>query len=115
MATYNIQTFGAVGDGVTNDAAAIQAAIDVCSAAGGGTVLLPAGRTYFSGTLQLKANVELHVERGATLLASNDLADYPRELNSDVLSGGLVDEHELPRRPSSSPIRPTTSPSRAAV
>ena len=43
--TYNVKTFGAVGDGVANDTSAIQSAINYASAQGGGTVLFPAG-TY---------------------------------------------------------------------
>lgn len=96
--TFNVLTYHAIGDGITNDAPAIQAAIDACTAAGGGTVLLPAGRTYFSGTLQLKSNVELHVERGATLLASGNLADYPPHLHSNTLTNGAVEEDDLPPR-----------------
>lgn len=42
---YNVRFYGAVGDGVTDDRPAIQAAIDACEAAGGGTVYFPAG-TY---------------------------------------------------------------------
>ena len=38
--SYNVLDFGAKGDGKTNDAAAIQAAIDTCSKAGGGRVVL---------------------------------------------------------------------------
>lgn len=71
---YNIIDYGAVGDGVTKDTAAIQRAIDEC-AVQGGTVLIPAG-TYLTGSIFLKNNVELHLEKGATLLGSPDLADY---------------------------------------
>lgn len=96
--TYNIQDFGAVGDGKANDAAAIQRAIDACHEAGGGTVLVPAGHTFLTGSFVLKAQVELHLERGATLLASPHYADYSREHFSDAVTDGLFNETELPKR-----------------
>ncbi len=71
-------TFGARADGVTNDAQAIQAAIDACAASGGGRVVLKAGKTYRSSSLQLKSYVELHLENGSVLLASDRLEDYFR-------------------------------------
>lgn len=73
---YNVLDYGAVGDGTTNDAAAIQTAIDSCSAAGGGRVLFPGGKVYRSGSLVLKSNVELHLEMGAVLKGSDHLEDY---------------------------------------
>src|SRR5699024_5194603 len=51
----------AVGDGVTNDRAAIQNAIDDASALGSGTVLLPSGHQFLSGSLPLKDNVTLNI------------------------------------------------------
>jgi len=72
---YNIKDYGAVADGVTLNTAAIQAAIDTCTASGGGKVIIPAG-TWKSGTIWLKENVELHLELGATLLASDNMDDY---------------------------------------
>lgn len=48
---YHVQNFGAKADGVTNDAPAIQAAIDTCSAAGGGRVVLESGKTYYARTV----------------------------------------------------------------
>ncbi|MDO4295986.1 MAG: glycoside hydrolase family 28 protein [bacterium] len=73
---YNILDFGAKGDGITNDAAAIQRAVDTCSKEGGGRVLLPAGHTYNTGSILLKSNVEFHLEMGAVLKASDSLEDY---------------------------------------
>lgn len=66
----NVLDFGAKGDGITKDTAAIQSAIDA-----GGMVLLPPG-TYLSGTLYLKSNGGLFLEPGAVLLASPDKEDY---------------------------------------
>jgi pectate lyase-like protein/uncharacterized protein DUF4955 len=47
----NVRQFGAVGDGVTDSTAAINAAIEAVGRAGGGTVLVPAGRYLLSGVL----------------------------------------------------------------
>lgn len=74
--TYNIIDFGAIGDGNTLDTKAIQAAIDTCSEQGGGRVLLPGGKTYRTGALVLRSYVELHLEMGAVLKASDNLEDY---------------------------------------
>ncbi len=74
--TYNVMEFGATGGGARLDTEAIQKAVDQCSQQGGGTVLFPPGR-YLSGGFDLKSNVTLRFERGATLLGSTNLADYP--------------------------------------
>lgn len=70
----DIRDFGALGDGVTINTAAIQVAID-CAAGTGETVLIPAG-VFRTGTLLLKG-ASLHLESGAVLKASEDLDDYP--------------------------------------
>ena len=67
---YDILSFGAKGDGVTDDAVAIQKAIDRCSVEGGGVVLLPRNHVFLSGPVELKSNVELHLEATATLKAN---------------------------------------------
>ncbi len=74
--TWDARHYGAVGDGTTDDAAAIQLAVDRCHAAGGGQVLLPAGR-YLSGTISLRSNVQLHLSAGAQLLAGGRLLAGP--------------------------------------
>lgn len=43
--SFDVRTYGAIGDGETDDTAAIQAAIDACATAGGGVVVIPPG-TY---------------------------------------------------------------------
>ena len=76
-AEYDVTRYGAKPDGATDNTAAIQKAIDDCAAKGGGRVLVPGGGTYVTYTLNLKSNVELHVERGATLLGGEDPLKYP--------------------------------------
>jgi polygalacturonase len=72
----SVRDYGAVGDGSKLDTRALQAAIDACAGAGGGTVHFPSGR-YLSGTLFLKSHITLYLESGATLLGSPKLEDYP--------------------------------------
>ena len=74
--SYDILSFGAKGDGVTDDAVAIQKAIDRCSTEGGGVVLLPRNHVFLSGPVELKSNVELHLEATATLKANPDEGIY---------------------------------------
>jgi polygalacturonase len=74
-ALFNVVNFGAVGDGKRLNTKALQAAIDACSAAGGGTVYFPAGK-YLSGTMVLNSHVGLYLEAGATILGSRNLSDY---------------------------------------
>ncbi len=67
--TVNIRDQGARGDGITLDSPAINAAIAAVSAAGGGTVILPAGR-YLSFSIQLRSHLTLQFESGAVLVAA---------------------------------------------
>jgi polygalacturonase len=70
------EKYGARLDGVTNDRAALQQAIDTAAAAGGGTVVVPAGRTLLTGSIELRSHVTLRLEPGAHLMASLEPADY---------------------------------------
>lgn len=72
---FNVRKFGAVGDGLAKDTAAIQAAIDAAEKAGGGEVYVPAGM-YLTGSLYLKDNVDFHLGAGALVRGSPDKADY---------------------------------------
>ena len=73
---YNVTSFGAKGDGKTDDAVAIQKAIDKCSKDGGGMVLFPRNHVFISGPVELKSNVEIHLESTATWKANPDESIY---------------------------------------
>lgn len=73
--TYNICDYGAKGDGIALDSAALQAAINACAHDGGGTVLVPAG-TFVIGTTELKSNVTLHIAAAGKLLGTADGKQY---------------------------------------
>ena len=75
---YRITDYGAVADGTTNNRAAIQAAVDACTVAGGGRVIVPTGQ-FLSGTIVLKSNVTLYLEGGTELISSlrkEDILDF---------------------------------------
>jgi len=73
---FVVGDFGATGDGRALQTVALQRAIDACAAKGGGTVVVTPG-TYLTGGLVLRDRVTLYLEKGSTLLASADVADYP--------------------------------------
>ena len=75
---YNVLDFGARGDGNQIETSAIQKAIDACTLTGG-EVIFPAG-DYILGTIYLKDNVTLHLQKGATILGSTNLDDYPENI-----------------------------------
>ena len=73
--TFNVRSYGAVGDGKTLDSPAINKAIEAAVKAGGGTVLVPAG-TYLSGSIHMQSNINLHIDAGATILGA------PQKMNA---------------------------------
>jgi polygalacturonase len=74
----DVKKYGAKGDGTTKDTAAVQKAVDDCTAGkGGGTVEVPEG-TFVIAPISLKSNMTLHLAKGATLLGSPDIPDYPK-------------------------------------
>jgi hypothetical protein len=85
----NVLDYGAGGGGKTVDTNAMQSAINACANRGGGTVLLPAGHTFVSGTLQLRSHVDLHIENGATLKASGNRDDF-RKYGSLLFAQGAA-------------------------
>jgi len=87
---YRVDAFGAVGDGVTDDAAAIQKAIDACSEAGGGQVVFPAGKVFLSGPVELKSNVDYHLEVNSVWRANPDESIYNQSAFFDNRGEGMV-------------------------
>ncbi len=89
MSVFDVRAFGASPDGVTNCAPAIQAAVDAAHAAGGGVVLLTAGR-YLSGSVLLKSHVELRLEAGAALISSlkeEEILPFPADPSEGEVDG----------------------------
>src|SRR6266511_3444806 len=78
-ATFDARSFGANGNGSTDNTSAFRRAIDACSAAGGGHVIVPSG-TYVTGAIRLKNNVDLHLNSGAVLKFSGDASKFPTVL-----------------------------------
>ena len=66
---FDVRAHGAKGDGKTVDSPAINKAIEAAAAAGGGTVLFPAG-TYMCFSIRLKSNVDLFLAQGSTIEAA---------------------------------------------
>ncbi len=89
MTVFNVKEYGATGKKPDNAGPAIQKAIDAASAAGGGVVYLPPGQ-YTSGTLRLRSHVNIYIESGATLFASEDPAafDLQKVQSKDALFFG---------------------------
>ncbi|HSC55512.1 MAG TPA: glycoside hydrolase family 28 protein [Phnomibacter sp.] len=73
---YLITDFGAKGDGVTKNTEAFKKAIEACNKAGGGRVVVPAGK-FLTGPIYLKSNVNLHLSEGSVIVFSRDTKDYP--------------------------------------
>jgi polygalacturonase len=85
--TYNVRAYGAKGDSTTLDTDAINRAITAAANAGGGTVLLPAGR-YRSYSIRLRSHVALYLDQGAILLAAAPVGsvgyDAPEPADNDT-------------------------------
>ncbi|XP_077210376.1 pectin lyase-like superfamily protein [Tasmannia lanceolata] len=99
--SLSVTDYGAAGDGKTYDTDSIQAAIDACSAAGGGHVRFPAG-AYLTGTVFLKSGVVLKVEKGATVLGATWQDKYPSDqqrwyvvLAENARDVGIMGEGEI--------------------
>ena len=73
--TFDIKNFGAKADGLFLNTKSINDAITTCSSKGGGVVLIKGG-LWLSGPIEMKSNVNLHLERDAILLFTPDKSQY---------------------------------------
>src|SRR4051812_39004684 len=80
QAFLNVKDFGAKGNGTALDSKAINKAIETAAKIGGGTIYLPPGN-YLSGSIRLKNNISLFLDKGATVIAAPVSAknDYDEE------------------------------------
>ncbi len=81
--SFNVMNYGAAADGVTNDAGAVQAAVDAAGDAGGGTVVVPAGSYSVGSTVHLRSNVIVQLAAGATLTGTSTGYDAPETNPND--------------------------------
>jgi len=91
---YNILNFGASGNGVSNNAAAMQSAIKT-AAATGGTVVVPSGgtlSTYLCGPITLTNSINLQINSGA-MLKMLPYGSYPS--NASFISGSALHDVEI--------------------
>ena len=72
----SVVDFGGLGDGYTLNTQSFSKAIDALSKKGGGTLVVPAG-VWFTGPIELKSNINLHLNKGALILFSPDFNLYP--------------------------------------
>ena len=89
MNIFDVTNYGAVGDGIRDNARAIQNAIDECSKTGG-MVYFPGSNTFMTGPFDLKSNVNLFVEAGAVVLANPDESVYTKSAFKENLGEGTI-------------------------
>lgn len=84
-AVVKVDTFGAVGDGTADDAAAFQAAIDAVSAAGGGVLMCTRAKTYKLRNVRLKAKVAFDLNGATIQYGGTNGTVAPLELEPAIL------------------------------
>ena len=94
--TFDVTTFGALGDGTSNDGPAIGRAFTACAQNGGGTVRFPPGQ-YITGPWNITCNNSvISIEAGAVVRAFTNNTGWPLGPRSPEPSQGLTDEQAAP-------------------
>jgi polygalacturonase len=99
---FTVNKYGAKADGQTVTTKSIQATIDACAAAGGGMVVFEPG-SYVTGSLFVKSNVQLQIDKGVEIIGSQDFADYPEiktriagiEMQWPAALINVIDQHNV--------------------
>ena len=87
---FDIRDYGAKGDSITDNAEAIQKAIDACNKAGGGRVIIPGDGVYMTGPFSVASYVDLHLDANAKLLANPDEKVYNNSAFRDNKGEGMM-------------------------
>ena len=89
----NLKDFGAAGDGTTLCTEAFSKAIDHLAGQGGGRLVVPEG-IWLTGPIELKSNINLHLERNAVIYLSPDKRLFMKKLDNRGRSqSGITAEH----------------------
>lgn len=103
---WGVKGSGLRRDSQAGDTVALQAAIDECADAGGGTVYIASG-DYYCGRLELRGNVTLQVEPGVTLRVSPDEKSGAKTTEIEpATSGGAKPQELTDSTPKASTTRP---------
>lgn len=86
---FNIVTYGAVGDGTTDNTKAFEDAVKACGAAGGGTVLVPRGN-FLTNPFTIVAKMNLNLAEGASILAHPNPSDWPANSACFICGSGAT-------------------------
>ncbi|MEF3308323.1 glycosyl hydrolase family 28-related protein [Paenibacillus sp. GYB004] len=94
MGQVSVKDFGAKGDKATDDARAIQAAIDNIAENGGGDIVVPPGDYTVGATIRIKPKVHLKLSNGTIIRPKSDINVV--QLSKDAkISGGRIDTNNL--------------------